>query len=280
MIEVSRSLLLMHPDPKFRARIAQIAKRDFLVESLSSWGEVAAALCKTSLVSVAVVDPYLGVHKRAHLAPELRALLWNFPSVTVIAGVEMRPDRCADFRMLGEWGVTEIFSVENGNLEMLARVLRSARGRPLQSLLQRSLPSRTGGRARSILDAAAEVASMGGHPRDLARKLYASKRTLLRWCDREGLPTPRQLLVWMRVLLAAELLEDPRRSVESVALSCGYTSDSGLRRALYDCIQMSPTALQDRGAVETASHAFREVLTRMSRTRQKQAKHAPLSQKE
>src|SRR3712207_9332148 len=87
---------------------------------------------------------------------------------------------------------------------------------------------------RSIVDAAAEVVAVGGHGRDLARSLQLSRRTLLRWCERAELPPPRKLLAWMRILLACELLDDPGRTVLSVAHACGY-SRSEERRVGKEC---------------------------------------------
>lgn len=105
-----------------------------------------------------------------------------------------------------------------------------------------------------------EVVATGGHARDLARALYLSRITLLRWCRRSGLPVPRRLLVWMRVLLAAELLDNPGQSVLAVALACGYSSDRTLRRALYVAVGAGPTELRERGAFRTVSAAFLDAL--------------------
>jgi AraC-like DNA-binding protein len=47
-----------------------------------------------------------------------------------------------------------------------------------------------------------------------------------------GLPPPRRLLGWIRVLLALSLLEEAHRTVLNVALVCGYTDNSSLKRAV------------------------------------------------
>ena len=60
----------------------------------------------------------------------------------------------------------------------------------------------------------------------------------------------------MRILLAASLLDDPGRSVLSVARACGYASDSSLRRAMQDFLASGPTALRRAGAFNRASSAF------------------------
>ena len=112
-----------------------------------------------------------------------------------------------------------------------------------------------------IIDAAADIVTAGEHGRDLASSLGLSRRTLLRWTDRAGLPPPRKLLAWMRILRACELLDDPGRSVLSVANATGYASDSGLRRITQKFLRASPTELRERGAFAIASTAFVRALT-------------------
>jgi transcriptional regulator GlxA family with amidase domain len=112
------------------------------------------------------------------------------------------------------------------------------------------------GQARAILMAAAEVVATGGQAQELARALYLSPRTLLRWCNRAELPPPRRVLAWMRILLATELLDDPGRTVSSVAHACGYSSDNSLRRALQDFLDTTPTTLRKDGAFSLASELF------------------------
>jgi AraC-like DNA-binding protein len=144
----------------------------------------------------------------------------------------------------------------------LVQRFRQSQGRPLKALLEQVLPPDTPGRARAIVDAAAEVVAVGGHGRDLAKALQLSRRTLLRWCERAELPPPRKLLAWMRILLACELLDDPGRTVLSVAHACGYSSDSGLRRVTQKFVGSSPTELRRRGAFARASKVFLEALSK------------------
>ena len=256
----TRPLLLMHADSRFRARLRDAVGRDFALTPVGSWAALRAELRQTSPAALAVVDPYFGSGARATLAPELQALLSDLPSMVVLAALEVRLNGFADLRKLGEWGVAEVISLAEDNAPALGRVLRSVRGRQVQSVVARALPAYVSARARSILETAGEIASVGGQATDLARALHVSMRTLLRWCSSSGLPAPRQLLAWMRILLAAELMEDPGRSLESVSLACGYAADSGLRRALRDLLNTNPKTLRRMGAFATASAAFREAL--------------------
>jgi AraC-like DNA-binding protein len=256
MRPIARPLLLLHPDAVFREQVRRATGKRFHFHPTSSWEELREALRTAPPSALIVVDPYWGVEGEG-LSNALRLLLAEFPSVTVIAALELRPDRYRDLRTLGAWGVAEVIALgETDTKESIARQLRSVQGRPLQSLLERSLPSSMPGNARALLMAAAEVVAVGGQAKELARALYLSPRTLLRWCDRAELPPPRRLLVWMRILLASELLDDPGRTVSSVALACGYSSDNSLRRALQDFLHTTPTVLRREGAFDLASRAF------------------------
>jgi AraC-like DNA-binding protein len=258
MQAVARPLLVLHSDALFRERLRRIGNQRFHVQFVQDWEGMREAVRDAPPAALIVVDPYTHAYgSEAELAPELRSLLWEFPSATVIAALEVKRGRIRDLRTLGEWGVKEVIALdEEDTLEAIARRLRSAQGRPLQSLLERSLPSTLSGRARTLLMAAAEVVAEGGHGRDLAASLRLSERTLLRWAEQADLPPPRRILAWMRVLLATELLDDPSQTVLSVAYTCGYASDSSLRRAVQEFTSVLLTDLRKQGAFATASQIF------------------------
>lgn len=259
MQRIPRPLFILHPSPVLRARVQQAAGREFSPEIVPGWRSLNEKLTRASLTALAIVDPYL--EGNGGLAPALQILSREFPSVALVAALEVNSRRPADLHTLGLWRVEEIILMEEHDAVAIGRLLRSMWGIPLQSLLERSLPAKLSVRARSILHAAAEVAAEGGQSDDLARALHASMRNLLRWCEREDLPPPRQVLAWMRILLAAEMLEDPGRSVEGIARACGYASDSGLRRAFSDFLGENPRGLRKQGAFATASRAFQTALT-------------------
>jgi len=265
--------MVMHPDGAFRERVRRVGGKSFRCSFLPDWDALRAAVCEAPPATLLIVDPYdTSSRDGPQLAPELRALLWEFPSATVVAAMEIYPGRSHDLRTLGEWGVTDIISLdEEDTQEAITRRLRGAQGRPLQNLLQRCLPSTVSGRARTLLMTAAEVVSMGGRGRDLARTLHLSERTVLRWSERAGLPPPRRLMAWMRILLAASLLDDPGRTVLSVAYACGYSSDSSLRRAMQDFLGTIPTTLRKEGAFSRASRIFLDELEEVRQQARAQA---------
>lgn len=261
MKRIRRSLLILHPDAEFRERVRRAAGKDYEIDALTGWTKLRDAIRKASPAALVVVDPYVEKDGAIGPSPGLRSLIAEFPSVSIVAAMEVTPSRFDDLRTLGTWGVVQVISLDHDDTPYaITQRLRAARGRPLRALLEQALPPEIPGRARAILEAAVDVVVVGGEGKDLARALFLSRRTLLRWCLQASLPPPRNLLAWMRILLAAEMLDDPGRDVLSVAMSCGYSSDSGLRRITQKFLGSSPTELRGEGAFSTASAAFVEFL--------------------
>ena len=258
----ARPLLVLHSDESFRERVRRVAGREYTFQSVPDWPSLEEAVRDSPPSALVVVNPYEDGNGSG-LSPSLKSLLVEFPSTAVFAALEIQPERLDDLRTLGKWGVVQVISIAHDDTpQAMVQRFRAAQGRPLKALLEQVLPADTPGRARAIVDAAAEVVAVGGHGRDLARQLRLSRRTLLRWCERAELPPPRKLLAWMRILLACELLDDPGRTVLSVAHACGYSSDSGLRRVTQKFVGSSPTELRRRGAFARASKVFLESLAK------------------
>lgn len=271
----TRPLLILHADRVFRERLRRAAQSRFEVCWVPDWEALPEAVRSAAPAGIVVADPYHGQGSRGGLAPELYSLLRAFPSATVVAAFSNQPGWFHDIRTLGEWGVVEVIDiVAEDTAEAVRRRLDAARGRPLRSLLDRGVAVPFPGRGRAILDAAGELVAVGGHARNLAAALHLSPATLLRWCRSSGLPVPRRLLVWMRLLLAAEMLDDPGQTVSNVALACGYSSDDALRRALYGVVKMGPTTLRQRGAFRVISAAFVAALAECRRAVEEPAPRA------
>ncbi|MEX2570587.1 MAG: helix-turn-helix domain-containing protein [Gemmatimonadota bacterium] len=263
MQRVPRPLLVLHRDPLLRERLRRVATQEGLeLRLLDDWDELLEEVKGAPASSLIVVDPYSGSEDEdGGPTIELASLLNRFPSLTVTAALEVRSGRLGDVLKLGQWGVVQVIDLEEeASALALGQRLQDARGRPLRGLIERQLPAYTSAAARAILSSAAAIVAEGGQGRDLAKALHVTPRTLSRWCRKAGLPPPKRLLAWMRVLLAAEFLDDPGRPVSAVALACGYAADSSLRLALRRFTGHNPTELRDLGAFEVASAAFVEAL--------------------
>lgn len=262
MQKVPRPLLVLHADRLLREQLRAVASAQRLeLRLLENWEELLDEVRTAPASALIVVDPYTASETPGRISIELASLLNRFPSLTVSAALELQPGRLDDVLKLGQWGVVQIIDLDEETTSIaLAQRLMMARGRPLRGLIERALPVYTSAAARAILSTASGIVAEGGQGRDLAKALHITPRTLSRWCRKAGLPPPKRLLAWMRILLAAEFLDDPGRPVSAVALACGYAADSSLRLALRRFTGRHPTELRDGSAFETASAAFLDAL--------------------
>lgn len=269
MQPVVRPLFLLHRDLDLRAALARIPGQPYALTMVGDWEALGEALRRAPLTAIPVVDPHLGSSGDGQPSETLLALLRTFPSVAVVAALPVQPETGDAVRTLAEWGVAEIVDlVRERTPEALARRLRLVEGRTMERLLRRALPESIPARSRALLTVAAEVVAWGGQAPELADSLGVSERTVARWCARADLPPARRLLAWMRVLLAAELLDDPGRSIAGVARACGYSGAASLKGALRGLLQMTPQELRTRGAFDLAARTFsRELMERREQAR-------------
>ncbi|HYR08866.1 MAG TPA: helix-turn-helix domain-containing protein [Longimicrobium sp.] len=163
----------------------------------------------------------------------VRALILETPSVPVVASVPFVRTTAAQVRALLDTGIAEIANADaEVKLAALIPTLRQAHARPLKRRIEERMPVWVPEDARTLMRAAAEAVADGGGREAFAGIFGVYVRTVADRCTEVGLPPPRRLLGWMRVLLALTLLEEANRSVLNVALACGYTDNSSLKRAV------------------------------------------------
>ena len=250
----ARQLLLMHDAPGLAAALREAAGDDARVWPVSDWDSLELTLARVPPTAVVFVDPYAG--SPAEPSPRLHALLRDLRSATVVAVLPVTPATMPHLEVLAGWGVAEVVELgREDTVPALRRRLRLVQARLVSRLLERALPRSTPTRTRALLAVAAGTAAGGGGSTELARALGVTERSVLRWCRRADLPQPRRLLAWLRILLAADMLDDAGRTLSAVAAACGYSSDTALRNALRTFLNASPTALRGT-AFQTAAAGF------------------------
>jgi AraC-like DNA-binding protein len=253
---VVRPLYLLHSSDELRERLGGIEGDLFRVFRLADWPALRQALHRSPATAVSVVDPH-DPARPGRLAPELRELLEELPSATVLAALPLGAADAEKLRTLLGWGVADVIALGREDTPAaLERRIRLVQGRAVHRVLRRALPRGVPSRARALLTTAAETVAAGGQAPELAAALGVTERTVPRWCERADLPPPRRLLAWLRLLMAAELLDDPGRTVASIARACGYANEVSLKAALRQFMGAPPTELRRRGAFETAARAF------------------------
>lgn len=257
MQPVPRTLLLLHPDDRLAAELGRIPSLPYRVQRVADWRSLKDLLGRSAPTTLCVVYPFGSAGENGGLSEELHDLLREFPSATVVAALHVDPTRPDALQALLQWGVADWLDLVRENTPAaITRRLRRVWGRPVQRLLGRALPRGVPSRARMLLSAAVEVVAAGGQAPEMAAALGVAERTVPRWCVRADLPPPRRLLAWLRLLLAADLLDHPGRSIESVARATGYAGAQSLKTALRNLIGMSVREMRARGAFQMVAEAF------------------------
>ena len=252
-----RAPLILLQEGAVEGQIRRALGDQYDVQVSAGWADLADRVGSAALSLIAVVDPYFGRGRARGVAPELLALLTRFPSVAIVAALHSRPGWLEDVRELGERGIAAVIDLENDGTKSLIRErISGLHGRALRALVLGDLGPAVSSRGRIILEAAIRVAQSGGTVDQLAGELGVHRVTLRRWCEIAQLPSPGLLLKWIRLLLAAELLDNPGRTVEAVAFSTGYSSAAALRHATLRYLGETPTRLRDQGALKRAGERF------------------------
>jgi AraC-like DNA-binding protein len=90
----------------------------------------------------------------------------------------------------------------------------------------------------------------------IAGALGIHRKTLWERCQKRGLPPPRVLLGWCRVIAAAFALDDEGRSVDSIAVELDFPSPSALRNLIQRYLGLTPSELRAHGGSKHAVTRF------------------------
>lgn len=93
-----------------------------------------------------------------------------------------------------------------------------------------------------------------------ADALGLDRRTLVRRLERAGLPSPRRIAGWCRVVAAARLLDEPIYTLEQAALRLEFPSGTALRNMLMRYTGLKPREIRENGGVHCVMHLFRREL--------------------
>jgi AraC-like DNA-binding protein len=222
-----------------------------------SWAQ-ALNLIRTRPVELAVVDPLLGEPPRPHAIERLRLL---FPSLPLLVYTELSPVTAGALLKLGRAGIQRaVFQRFEDGPKALRAVLEGeleySVSRQVVTALQeklRELP----GPIREALEMMLYDPGAGLTVSELAVRALTSRRTCERFFTRLGLPSPKSVMLLMRLLYAHRLLLDPGHTVEDVAIKLGYGKVRTLQRHLRAVFRVSAGELR-------ASLSFEDALALVS----------------
>lgn len=228
-----RHLLLAAVPAERLFRLRTLDQDRFQWTAVASWPEAVETI-RGKPVDMAVVDPLLGTGEpRPHGIERLRQF---FPSLPLLVYTDLTPANAGVLLQLGRMDIRKVvihrFEDAPGALRqaILTELEHSASQQVLQSLdpLLRQLPKEL----RDALEAMLHAPGDGPTVTALADRARLTRRTCERWFTKVGLPSPRTVMVLIRLLYAHRLLLDPGYTVEDVALKLGYSKVKTLQMHL------------------------------------------------
>jgi AraC-like DNA-binding protein len=248
----------MVTDPVSRARLTDALRNEASVRYCERLSEV-LAMVEAGLANLVVVD-HLDYDGRPTL-PTIRRLREDFPSVPIVMYVPMSAIVSGAVIEYAKAGVSQL--VFQG-VDDLKASLRSAvddaidqvSAAKLSDEFEPFVPATMVAFLRYCLEHSRRnltveevAAAMGVHRKTLVDRLKAAR-----------LPSPRAMIGWCRLLMAARMLDDPGRTVEQVALKLDFPSGTALRNMFKRYTGLRTTEIRENGGARCLVHAFKREL--------------------
>lgn len=246
-------LALLQSDPRAAARLKAALGGDHDLLHYKSWKSFWKGILREP-VEGCVLDIY---HPQRPISMlQLQKLRRRHPSLAIVVYSDFSGREMELFR-LGRLSVDGVILAGGGDdRRKMREAVRMALAASVASRVADILQGRIPSVGLLVIQWAVEHADRHPGMRELAEGLCVSTRSLARELRVLGLPTPRRLLLWGRLLQAARLLEGPGATVESVAHRLGYATAGGLRRAFKRTTGAPPSEVVERGGLTWVLKAF------------------------
>lgn len=164
-----------------------------------------------------------------------------------------------DLFRVGKAGAFDVVvAPDSGNAALVTERVRDAARDRIAARVEEALRARIATEGRALVGAAAARIPDGIQVPELADLNGFSISTLERRCQEWGLTTPGRILLWLRIIYGLNWLQEPGRSVESVAGQVGYSSGAAFRRAVNVTLAPGSTAMRKAESLARALAGFVE----------------------
>jgi AraC-like DNA-binding protein len=248
------------PDPRDRERIREALRPVASVAFCAKRDEL-LPLVRNQAAAAAVIEPRDANDEE--LAPAVRLLKRGYPSVAVLVYCRVAPSDSRSLLPLTRAGVDEVIL---RGFDDSAMALRSALVAALGTStlahaveeLRRIVPDDMMPTVEYCLGRASHAPTV----EEVAAALGVHRKTLASRAAGAGLPSPRALIAWGRLLVAARMLEDPRRSVEDVARALEFSAAAELRNMFRRYTELRPLQVRTEGGMELVLDMLKAAIVR------------------
>lgn len=249
-------------DPVSRARLSDALRGEASVRDCNRLTEI-LALVEAGLANIVVLD-----HRDYDGAPSLptvRRLREEYPSVPVVMYLSMSAVASGAVMEYARAGVNQL--VFHG-LDDLRSALRSAVDAAIDQVSAAALvadfESVVPPSVMPFLRYCLEHARRDITVEEVANAMGVHRKTLVDRLKAARLPSPRAVIGWCRLLMAARMLDDPGRTVEQVALKLDFPSGAALRNMFKRYTGLRTTEVRENGGVRCLVHALKRELAAVS----------------
>lgn len=201
---------------------------------------------------------YVDLHSFEVSEAALKRIRLSFTSHTLIAYYNPRTLTPRHLLRIAQSGITELvqFNLDDSRSN-LARILnvasRVSHAETLMARLHHDVPSPL----RPLLMWGLEHAASDLNVPAFAAAFGLSRRTLAWRMLQYNVPRPRQFLTWCRLLVAALLLDDEGRTLDSVSDQLNFPGGHALGAVFFRYMNKGVVSLRYEGVLEAVLAAFR-----------------------
>jgi AraC-like DNA-binding protein len=245
-------------DREARARIGDALRGQATVTFCDAAAELIDTLARAFVTAVVVeLRDCTGVST----ASVIRCLREGFPSIPVVAYCSLTRATPHDILTAAKAGASGLVlrGVDDTGVALRA-ALTSAADDCVARRVMRALEDAAPGSVRPIIEYCILHARNAPSVAQVARALGISRKTLVNRLGAAGMPTPSAIIGWCRLLQAAQLIEDPKRSVERIAHELDFPSGAALRNMLKRYTGLQPREVRENGGLRCVLHAFQRAL--------------------
>lgn len=250
------------PDPRLHARVLDAVRGRATVRAIPSLAALLDVL-RAEPADVVILPPRDASGCEA--TPIVREIVKHSPQTAIVAHLEPRYQGSSDIRALAIAGVHQFLFVGEESRVALQSLLESARREcAAEQVLQRLgaiLDERVHPNVELCLMHPAEIRAVD----DLVAASRLHRKTLYNQCRRAGLSGPAELIAWCRLALAAFILSETAKTVETVAAELEFASPTALRNMMKRYTGLRASDVRAAGGVERIETALRARLGRAPR---------------
>ena len=250
---------LMLPDAAASARFGSALDDRDRVILAPAWRDLLRLVMRRP-VDVCVLDPYDPFRPISYC--QLQRFRRKHPDLAIIIYSDFhgRESELFDLGRLHIDGVVQATGLERR--AAIRDTVDRALARAVAARVTRALEGRLPPFALEALGWAVEHAEDAPRVGHLCAATGTSPKALGRRLRDQDLPSPRQLLVWGRVLQATRILESTGVTVDGAAFRVGYSTGGALRRAFKRLTGLPPLEVMGAGGVSAVLESFLRFVTR------------------